>query len=246
MLASMIMRFLRDIKQPRTHEVVIVYDCKADPSWRRQLSITAETIFTQVTEIETPRSLDTEGWPHGPNWMHKITAQWMHENRIDHPWFWFEPDCTPLVANWVSVLEEEHEFNGTPFTGNIQRPGPKDTYWTHVSGCRISPGDFYNRYGYIYDGITRAFDVEAADKIVPETAQTNRMFHEYFRDIAEDIILEHAPVGGYSKIIPAGYVMPVFTSVDEVETLISRGYVIHHRCKDGSLLKYAREYHNLD
>lgn len=245
MLASWLVRYLRDIQMPPTHEAVIVYrSCEA--SWTRQIAVLAGTVFANVVEVEADDKLPDPSWPHAPNLLHRTSAEWVQENRPDSPWFWFEPDCTPLVPNWVDVMEDEYRFNGTPFTGNIQEPGPKDTYWKHVSGCRISPGDFFGSYSWIYDGLERAFDLEASDQIIAETTQTHRMKHEYFIDTAEDIILEKGKPGGYSKIIPKGYVLPTFTRDGMVDELIRGGYVIQHRCKDGSLIKWARKYHGLD
>lgn len=246
MLASRLIRYLRDLRQTPSHRVLIVYDCKAERSWRRQLSIMFGSIFSSIHEIETPRSLENEAWPHGPNWMHRIAARWIQSHHPTEPWFWFEPDCTPLVRSWIQVLEEEHTFNGTEFTGQIQHPGPKDTYWAHVAGCRISPGNFFKKYGFIYENLNRAFDLEAADKIVPATTQTNRMLHQYFIDTDSDILIEKGPPGGYDKIIPKGYVLPTFSSTEDVDRMISGGYVIQHRCKDGSLIEWARKYHGLE
>lgn len=87
------------------------------------------------------------GWPSAPNYYFQQVC--FHVAPLDTPWFWFELDCTPLRAGWLSAIESEYNDGLRTFMGVVER-----TYrgfdgklldeadgGNHMAACGVYPGD---------------------------------------------------------------------------------------------------------
>jgi hypothetical protein len=53
----------------------------------------------------------------GPNSLFRQAVWFFYTRRDLGPWFWFEPDCVPLVEGWDEELEAAYRSAGKPFFG---------------------------------------------------------------------------------------------------------------------------------
>lgn len=88
------------------------------------------------------------GWPLGPNQMFVDASAYCY--RLEDPWYFWEPDCVPMVNGWVDKLDEEfqkhpHKIMGTIVNGGMA-PSGKNVYQLLV-GSAVYPAKFLNYCG---------------------------------------------------------------------------------------------------
>jgi len=199
----------------KTHEVLLFFSADV-PYERRECLVKVATKGWKAVYVEaTPWCLPHERWPIGPNWMHQCAARWVMLNKRQ-PWFWMEPDCVPLKPGWLGAIEKEYNDGFKPFLGVKEPAG--GTYPSHISGCRVSPWYFYNRYWSSYEVPTTPFDVMDTERINAEATESKIMCFIYN---------QHG-------------IAPRFYLPEDLNT-ISPKAVLFHRNKDGSLIRLLRE-----
>ena len=73
-----------------------------------QITEELKKVFPEVGKIIAQDGFN--GWPLGPNQMFADASS--HCYQYEDPWYFWEPDCVPMVEGWVDRLEEE--FNKKP------------------------------------------------------------------------------------------------------------------------------------
>jgi hypothetical protein len=158
-------------------------------------------------------------------------------------WYFFEPDNTPLKPNWINTLADEYRRVQRPFMGVIhptywRRKNPDGTFerfiqdGSHLIGTSIYPKDA-PRYSKLFKSIPYAvtpWDVYWQWEIIKYAAGTNLIHHEwrsfrYKRDKKSGEIRGERAPGGELPYEPKP---------------LSPDAVVHHGCKDGSLLNLMR------
>lgn len=105
-----------------------------------------EKSFPKVERIVAQDGFN--GWPLGPNQMFVDAST--HCYRYEDPWYFWEPDCVPMVKGWVDKLEEEFNTHPNKIMGSIvnggMAPSGKNVYQLIV-GSAVYPAKFLNYCG---------------------------------------------------------------------------------------------------
>lgn len=189
---------------PFNHDLLTVRDYRTKP--------VEFTGFRSQKEIIVRDPVDT--WPAGPNASFSAAGKYI-EYKAKQPWLWLEPDAIPLRKEWIDLIEQEYLASGKPFMGaRVEVPNVP----VHMSGVGVYPARLSHHAGLAYQTVETAWDVTAAQQIVPQAHFTNLIQHQWKA--------------------------PSFESWADVEKRIRPEAVIFHANKDGSLIQLLRE-HNL-
>lgn len=193
------------------NDCLLVADCKVQKPACSEIVALAESAFRSVTLISTPYSLPNEQWPYGPNWMFKTALKYIGE-KLKTAFLWMEPDCTPLKRGWAETLESAYQKCGHPFMGAmVHSSGQAGRPGDHLTGCAIYPSNAYELLWVRLNERPEAFDMSTAPISVPLAFNSPLFFHSWGARASND---------------PAK---------------ISVHAVIHHQCKDGSLIQSLRQ-----
>lgn len=182
--------------------------------------------FNTVEEF-TPFTEDERGWPHSPNhgWIQAVTHMRekfanMEKGKVAPGWFWLEPDCVPLVSDWMDKIEAEYMVAKKPFMGaEVTVPEHR------LSGVAVYPPMVvtYLRNRRMGDMHIRqdAFDSYFAPEIIPNSK---------FTDLIQNVHL----------VSRNPDLLPTFPDRESLSLIDSKA-VLFHRCKDGTLIERLRE-----
>lgn len=101
--------------------------------------------------VVRPTPINISGWPIAPNRHFREVCALMMSEYNNAPFWFFEPDCTPLRPGWLSAIDEAYKLGRQPFAGAIvptrvtDGKGNHSTDGEHMVGCGIYPPDFYKR-----------------------------------------------------------------------------------------------------
>src|SRR6185295_4346169 len=138
--------------------------------------------------IVPPYDESPMSWPEGPNHMFRRAVKWVQESEYDYFYFW-EPDCLPLRPGWLEPIKAEYErvCKKTPFMGYIHptrmrdRAGNISQVGRHMAGTGLYPKftlHIAHRAATI-GASSVAWDVHAADQIVPLAHHTKLIHHTW-------------------------------------------------------------------
>ena len=228
-----------------------------DPEVAREDWIEIRDILTPAAlSVTTVKALlDTEqdaGWPAGPNAMFRSAVAATCGMFPGEPWYFFEPDNTPLAPDWLDRLTEAYTACGKPFMGVLQQSwkllephGERIPAGHHLVGTAIYPTDVreYTRtYLHCRDsasGRVCAFDVAMQYDLVDcgHAVHTDLIQHNWltqnYRLEADGVIRCDAKEGRLDGQL--GFSLPA--PVDESVAVV-------HGCKDLSLLRLLRARRN--
>jgi hypothetical protein len=152
----------------------------------------------------------------GPNSMFRQAVRYFSIENVG-PWFFCEPDCIPLKAEWIDSLEREYAQCHKPFMGVI--PSVPNIS-AHLNGAAIYPANALNicpilgRASKWQDGHEIAFDFAARNEILPISYQTRQIQFHY--PAASFNTISHIPIDPDS--------------------------VLFHSSRDGSLIRLLRYF----
>lgn len=178
----------------------------------------AKRAFSSVEEFQYPKWPGKQThWPIVQNHQFQETATFLYNKRNGKPWFWWEPDCTPLKEGWLDALEREYNEGGKPFMGHIVSGDPfqngKTIEW--MTGCGIYPWNVIELSSSIMSCINVPWDVAGGSQILGKTHRANHLIqHVWERN--------GAPFS--------------FRDRRDADSVLSKTAVVFHRCKDGSLI----------
>lgn len=120
--------------------------CVEDTPLIHQITEELKKVFPEVGRIVAQDGFN--GWPLGPNQMFSDAST--HCYRYQDPWYFWEPDCVPMVSGWVDRLEEEfkrepNKIMGSLIEGGVASSG-KNVYRLIV-GSAIYPPKFLDYCG---------------------------------------------------------------------------------------------------
>jgi len=213
-LALKNLEWMEQLRTPKTHDIILHSDKSVDLKWRNRMVAAAERVFTNVSESFCPAN-------QGPNVSWIAAATYMHE--MQRPWFWLEPDATPLKPNWLSVIQARYQ-------GGFLGPVVPDM--NHMNGTAVYPANTpLICPKTMATGERFGFDVLMKDEMMHLAHNCIDIFH-------------HAWVERNGQLLPHGAgQVPTFPTLGSLNR-ISQGAVIFHRCKDGSLIDRLRQRHN--
>lgn len=105
-----------------------------------------EKSFPKVERIVAQDGFN--GWPLGPNQMFVDASTYCYH--YEEPWYFWEPDCVPLVEGWIDKLENEFNKHPNKIMGCLieggTAPSGKNVYKLIV-GSAVYPAKFLNYCG---------------------------------------------------------------------------------------------------
>jgi hypothetical protein len=204
-----------------------------------QITEELKKVFPEVGRIIAQDGFD--GWPLGPNQMFADASS--HCYQYEDPWYFWEPDCVPMVEGWVDKLEEEFNKNtgkimGCFIEGGVA-PSGKIMYQLIVgsavypskflNGCRIA-ANLYNYNIYFKDK-------SAAPE--PWDVRCRWEFLQYGRDTP--LIRAYWKSCNYQRRGESIVFFAEDAEAQDVQNVtcpdrtVSPKAVVVHGCKDGSL-----------
>jgi FkbM family methyltransferase len=198
--------------------MIVMRDRRCDPAVGIQIVDNLKRAgFREVTTINVTDDA-WDAWPQSPNLMFRRAAQYIAATTpVDEGWLWIEPDAIPMGAGWFDALEAEYEQAkraGKLFVGDFVEVANVPV---HMSGVGIYPVDLTRHAGLAMLADEIAWDVFAAEQIVPKMHNTDLIVHNW----------RHDP----------------FKNQGELDNLLSQHpqCVLFHADKTGSIPKLLRE-----
>jgi GT2 family glycosyltransferase/ADP-heptose:LPS heptosyltransferase len=191
------------------HTVLFVTSATVERSELLYLMHPAKGIFGGVLGVKQNQSDDRE-WP--CNGMFRTTLDYI-EQQACVSFLWCEPDCVPLVPDWLSQIHEAYEKCGKLVMGALhEKPTP------HIASCAVYPPNFR--------------------EINPEAVKATKQRWDLVRP---EITLAAAhPTNLIQHVWGEGNTPPSFNGEKSFE-IVSKDAVLFHRCKDGTLIDASRK-----
>jgi len=147
--------------------ILICSDANVHEEVRVKTRISAESAFETVdTFLADPISSDSEI----VRMNHLFKGVSSHIlNNYKSPWIWIEPDCVPIVSNWVDALETAYESQCKRFLGSHMKfIGTENVSLSKVA---VYPVGAYRDIAPYCDGST-LFNKLAAKELVSKSTKT--------------------------------------------------------------------------
>ena len=215
------------------YDALLVEDSGVPLACAAGIHAAAAKTFRNVDHLIT-RGLDGLKWPGASTVMFIRAARHILETNPRH-FFWMEADCVALHPHWANTLEQRYVSGGRKFMGCVVELASTVTP-KHLTGCAVYPADAIRYVEHLEHeaehGAWVAWDLAAADKIIPETLNTDLIQHSW----------------GLWKEPPTFVVERQWFEPNYVKTLasISPSAAVFHRCKDGSLTRQLRKRFHAD
>lgn len=221
------------------HRALLVFAPQMPDEVKKSIIASLKEMSFQAVHRATPMLNHwEEGWPAGPNGMFRATVELIfNELILQQPWYFFEPDNTPMKKGWLDVLERQWRMSeDRPFLGSIQptlvafENGETMQTGAHMVGTGIYPPDLDRYCDPLNTQTDEPFDIRLGEATVGnDRARDTRLIQhnwssiKYRRDSDGVIRCERGEVR-QSNMVGA----PIVRDVD-AEALVVHG------CKDGSL-----------
>jgi hypothetical protein len=232
-------KYMEFVGPYKSHEVLLA----APKDCEEHLNEIREVIGDQFSKVHTHYLINHKnGWPVGCNMMFSAVSYHVFTSIPCKCWYMFEADNTPIKPNWLNTISDEYDRLGRPFMGVIH-----PSYWrrgmgtsedrfvqdgTHLVGTSIYPQDA-PRYSKLYKSIPFQripWDVYWQWDIVKHASNTNLIHHEW-RTIRYKRDKKTGEING--ERVPPG-------SLPYEPRPLRPEAVVHHGCKDGSLMHIMR------
>ena len=186
------------------------------------------------------------GWPVGPNFYWRWTADYLLEQDNKLPWLWLELDMTPLCKNWANKLDAGYRKCKKPFMGNfgdtttVSGHGKLVKLCKHLVGAAVYPPkiDVYSKIWEHVAEINTAWDVLCQWEFVPLSHET-KLIQFCFRTQNYRVEIDpmdptrYIMIGDDTNGFPGQWEFDVPVDFDNA--------VILHGCNDGSLARLLYE-----
>lgn len=120
--------------------------CTEDTKFVFEITEELKKTFPSVNRIVARDGFN--GWPLGPNQMFVDASNYCYSRKT--PWYFWEPDCVPMVERWADKLEEEFNKHPDKIMGCLieggMAPSGKNVYKLIV-GSAVYPARFLDRCG---------------------------------------------------------------------------------------------------
>jgi hypothetical protein len=152
------------------------------------LLVPKETVIPEDCQLEKWGSVKrfsenskVEQWPLGPNLIFQQFVWLQYNKKISGPFLWCEPDCVPVVPDWLEKIDEEYRRCGKPFMGALVEAqlANKTKIPRHMTGNAVYPNEAYKLAPKILEARMTPWDVYAAAEILPHAYFTAQIQHEY-------------------------------------------------------------------
>lgn len=186
----------------------------------------AEKAFSSCS-VKFASNEDTRGWPWAPNRMFSTAIEAMAGR---DSWLWLEPDCTPLTRDWLDQIATEYNIHQKPYLGTLRDTVLRDkdgvaqgTDGRHMIGVGVYPGDMAERSLLWKFFDSEPFDVYLRWEVTAKATESELIAHNWRSTNFRGKRGESLSWDG------------------EDQTPIPAKSVLHHGCKDGSLLGFVSQ-----
>lgn len=210
-IALKVLKWAASLDRTIEFPTLLCFDASTDAT---EVLDVARDLFLNVETFvyPTPKALP---WPRPQNRAFQACVRHI-QTLSPKPWFWWEPDLTPLKAGWFRAIAEAHEKGGKAFSGHLVE------HMGHMTGCGVYPHDF---------------PIQSVRGMLADKASWDLMM---WKDIHRKVnpinhLLQHQYcVDG---------IVPSFPTAQSL-SLLREGAVVFHRCKDGTLVDRLMEEKN--
>lgn len=203
----------------KDYDCVLCADGELSVEMIAELERAAWRTYAEVNTLVYPTAPHPQ-WPHGPNWAFQQSARYMQAGA--RPWFWMEPDCTPLRPGWLDRWNHEYNIRKKAIMG-VLVPG-----MGHCNGTAVYPANFPKLSPKSMTCTSAAWDGVMREETIRHTHDaSDLMCHVWGIDKGQA-----KPFGGE----PAH-----FSSYNQVEAWVNPRAILFHRAKDPSLIERLRE-----
>lgn len=192
------------------HTSVLVAAASVPHEDLMQAIVTAKGIFGAVLGVRQNQA-DERGWPMSSNALFRTAVDYI-EREACSPFLWLEPDCVPLVPDWLSIIEKEYKESGKLFMGAIHNRPHR-----HLAACSVYPANVREINPNALKTDTAPWDLVDSEKTLEHTHSTNLIQHYW----------------GEAKA-PPSFKEPASLAI------INPAAVLFHRNKDGTLINTIR------
>ena len=225
-LLMLMLDWMAELGQQPTHRCILSLSKFILPHEVAALEAAVSKVFIHWKTHMMDDALGKFPWPIPHNNHFQKTARTLKRDLEGQPeqfWFWVEADCVPMHKDWLARFDAEHavgQRQGKMFTGALVCPPAPTSTPDHMTGNAIYPRDL-SRYApaALLVGKT-AWDVGAAEEIIPQAYFTN--------------ILQHV------------YESPKFATIREANLTVRTTTLLFHQSKDGSLIARLRDQKALE
>jgi hypothetical protein len=185
------------------------------------------------------------GWPVACNMHFRDTVDMLEKRQNALPWFWMEPDTTPIRGGWADQLETEYNRNGALFMGVIRdvkevlfKNGIPVDDGRYMVGVGIYPPNFKS-----YCGLYQHVGVPGSEKNPPvpfdvrQRWEVNPMARPAHHT---NLIAHHPRTGNYQSqdgILKGEDLEERPEGRKPNGGSVAYGALVVHGCKDGSLAR---------
>lgn len=211
--ALRLLKWISQLGGCKKHTALLVADCEVQWSDATQALKLAKLSFLSVKLITTEKPCDYP-WPTGANLMFLTGA-----NAVNEPFFWLEPDAVPLKRDWLDTIEEAYRNCGKMFMGPVLDSNDAALPKRYMAGTAVYPCNA----GVLIEKQLKggAWDMDAADMIVPRAAHTD-LIHHLWGEKNNPPVFAETNIPGTNVFCPKQ---------------IHPEAVVFHRNKDGSLIR---------
>jgi hypothetical protein len=195
-------------------DAAVPHEVKAD------LNGIAKGIFGYAETAIIPVPEDANGWPKASNAMFQITAQHIQEC-FKLPWFWMEPDCTPLRASWLDELSVHYTSCPKRYMGTLIRSSQPPMPPVHLAGCAVYPANAFEAMKLFTSGAL-PWDIANAAYVLPRAMNTQLIHHHYGEMTLPPTFKETKEPGDPVNTCTLSFLKPEAA--------------VFHRVKDGTLI----------
>jgi len=154
-------------KKPVGH-LLIVSNSDLHQELRTRLRVTAEMAFESVTETVAP--VVDAGLRNSK--FHQLNNLFRHaaltaQSNFRWPWFWLEPDCVPVAADWIARIAEAYDAQPKKYMGLLSKAEKP-----FMARC----GVYYPVASYELDKFLQGdapFPLATAEKVIPSASHTD-------------------------------------------------------------------------
>ncbi len=215
LLAENLFRWMAELDGRQTsHSLFLLASGAISAERRAVVETAADSAFLFVRRVAA-KTIDERGWPRSCNTMFLTAYHGIRKELGPQPFFWIEPDCTPIKSGWLDEFESEYKQTGKPFMGAVFDQPVK-----HLTGCAIYPADIGKYNAAILSPGNKPWDV-----VNPEATLRNAHHTQKFQHVWGDI---------------ARNIAPTFPDQESLR-LVRPDALLFHRCKDFSLAERLRE-----
>lgn len=187
---------------------LLVHDKECNPT---DVRTAAEEYFAKVDVFEASVWPGKQKeWPFPQNHQWQETASYIFVKQMREPWFWWEPDATPLKRGWLKAISDEHAKGGKPYTGHIVGEP-----WGHMTGVGVYPWNVPCYSARAMAAMNTPWDLASKPDMIQHVHRANHLIQHIWERNGQPF---------------------TFQGKRDADAVLLSTAVIFHRCKDGSLI----------